>query len=103
MKKIILTAALVAGFSAAAQANTLSLSACSSSSATATWNVSSGSSSSWIEVTGVADNTSLHIQGLDSNSGSLALDWAGTVGDTSNAALTLVLNDGSTTVSATCP
>lgn len=104
MKKIILTAALVAGFSATVQAaNTLSLSACSSSSATATWNVSSGSANSWIEVTGVADNTSLHIQGLDSNSGSLALDWASTVGDTSNASLSLVLNDGSTTVSASCP
>ena len=103
MKKIVITVALVTAATGAHAANTLTLSACSTNSATATWNVDSGAASSWIEATGVADNTSLHIQALDANSGSLALNWAGTVGDTSNASLTLVLNDGSTTVSASCP
>ena len=103
MKKILITVVLIAAATGAHAANTLSLSACSANSATATWNVDSGAASSWIEARGVADNTSLHIQALDANSGSLALDWASFVDDTSNASLTLILNDGSTTVSASCP
>ena len=103
MKKIFLAIALIGGASVAQAANTLSLSSCSSGSATATWSVDSGASSYWIEVTGVSDNTSLHIYDLSSASGSQSLNWAATVGDSSNAALSLVLNDGSTTVSATCP